>query len=184
MRIAPVHPGSRPERVDLEAQIQAARGRISSLYRVLLNSPPIAGGWEQLLSAVRNRSSLTAALREMVILRVAVLNRAGYEFEAHVPHAQAAGVSPQQIDALCAVPLACGARLDTTERVALARTDAMTRDIELPERFTSRCARTSAPRPSSIWWPRLPPTKCCRVCSRPCASVTETLHRLARLHHP
>jgi 4-carboxymuconolactone decarboxylase len=28
---------------------------------VLLNSPPLAQGWEQLLTAVRNRSSVPAA---------------------------------------------------------------------------------------------------------------------------
>ena len=83
LRVDPIIPGSRPELAQQEAQILAERGRISPLYQILLNSPPIAHGWEQMLSAVRNRSSLTAELRELVILRVAVLNRAPYEFDAH-----------------------------------------------------------------------------------------------------
>ncbi len=53
-----------------------------------------------MLSAVRNRNSLPARLRELVILRVAILNRAPYEFDAHVPHAQAAGVAPETLQAL------------------------------------------------------------------------------------
>ena len=93
MRIAPIAPGTRPELAQLEATISAERGRVSPLYQVLLNSPAIAHGWEQLLTAVRNRSSLPADVRELVILRVAVLNRASYEFDAHVPHAQKAGVT-------------------------------------------------------------------------------------------
>ena len=131
MRIAPVIPGTRPALAALEAQIIAERGRISPLYQVLLNSPPIAQGWEQMLSAVRNRNSLPAGLRELVILRVAVLNRAPYEFDAHVPHALTAGVLPAAIDAMRAVPLAADAPLSPTEQIAVRLTDTMTRDIEV-----------------------------------------------------
>ena len=67
MRIAPIAPGTRPELAEQEQRILAERGRISPLYQVLLNSPPIAHGWEQMLSAVRNRSSLPADVRELVI---------------------------------------------------------------------------------------------------------------------
>lgn len=133
MRITPVIPGTRPELAAQEAQIQAERGRISPLYQVLLNSPPIAHGWEQMLSAVRNRNSLPAGLRELVILRVAVLNRAPYEFDAHVPHALNAGVTQTVIDGLRAVPLAADLPLAPAERVALRLCDAMTRDIEVPD---------------------------------------------------
>jgi AhpD family alkylhydroperoxidase len=133
MRIAPVIPGTRPELAAQEAQILAARGRISPLYQVLLNSAPIAHGWEQMLSAVRNRNSLPAALRELIILRVAVLNRAPYEFEAHVPHALAAGVTPAQIEAVRVVPLAAGAPFAPAGRTALRLADAMTREIEVAD---------------------------------------------------
>lgn len=133
MRITPVTPGTRPELAPQEAQILAERGRISPLYQVLLNSPPIAHGWEQMLSAVRNRNSLPPGLRELVILRVAVLNRAPYEFDAHVPHALAAGVPQAAIDATRVLPLAADAPLSPAERVALRLTDAMTRDIEVPD---------------------------------------------------
>ncbi len=133
MRITPVTPGSRPELAAQEAQILAERGRISPLYQVLLNSPPIAQGWEQMLSAVRNRNSLPASLREMLILRVAVLNRAPYEFDAHVPHALNAGVAQAVIDGLRAQPLAADLTLSPAERVALRLCDTMTRDIEVPD---------------------------------------------------
>ncbi len=133
MRIAPIRPGTRPELAAQEAQITAERGRVSPLYQVLLNSPPIAHGWEQMLSAVRNRSSLPAALRELVILRVAVLNRASYEFDAHAPIALREGASQAAVDAMRAVPLASDAPLSPAERVAIRLTDAMTRDIDVPD---------------------------------------------------
>ena len=132
-RITPVVPGTRPELAAQEAKITAARGRVSPLYQILLNSPPIADGWEQMLSAVRNRNSLPATLRELVILRVAVLNRATYEFDAHAPIALAAGVSQTAVDATRSVPLADDAAFSAVERIALQLTDSMTRDIEVPD---------------------------------------------------
>ena len=84
-RVPLVQPGTRPELADIEQRIMAERGRVSLLYQVLLNSGPIASGWERMLTAVRNQTSVPADLRELMILRVAVLNRAAFEFDAHVP---------------------------------------------------------------------------------------------------
>ncbi|HPR45406.1 MAG TPA: carboxymuconolactone decarboxylase family protein, partial [Ottowia sp.] len=56
MRVPLVTPGTRPDLAPLELRIRAERGRISLLYQVLLNSAPIAAGWEQMLTAVRNRT--------------------------------------------------------------------------------------------------------------------------------
>jgi AhpD family alkylhydroperoxidase len=82
---------------------------------------------------VRNRNSIPAGLRELVILRVAVLNRAPYEFDAHVPHALAAGVSAEAVEASRSVPLAADAPFTDEQRVALRLADAMTRDIDVPD---------------------------------------------------
>ncbi len=141
MRIQPVVPGTREELKEQEAQIMAQRGRISPLYQALLNSPPIAQGWEQMLSAVRNRSSLPDALKELVILRVAVLNNAPFEFEAHAPIALKAGVTQNAIDQLKAAPydlnhqgLQAQAHCFSAEQlVALKLTDTMTKEITVPD---------------------------------------------------
>lgn len=145
MRIHPVLPGTRPELAAVESRILAERGRISELYQVLLNSPPIAHGWEQMLSAVRNRSSLDAGLRELVILRVAVLNGAPYEFNAHVPHAHKAGKSDAAIEATRSIPCAADAPWTEQEHLAIRLTDAMTRDITVADAlFAQVQARFSA----------------------------------------
>ena len=138
MRITPIVAGTRPELATLEAQIVAERGRISPLYQVLLHSPPVAHGWEQMLSAIRNRNSLPAGLRELIILRVAVLNGAPYEFEAHVPHALAAGVAQATIDAMRQQPLPAELQLAAAERAALDYADAMTRAITVPDPLFAR----------------------------------------------
>lgn len=133
-RIASVEPGSRPELAPLEARIAAARGRISPLYQVLLNSPAVVQGWEAMLTAIRQKTSLSPRLRELIILRVATLNNAPYEFDAHVPHALAGGMSQALIDALRSNPALDELRwLEPGEADVLALTDAMTRDIEVPD---------------------------------------------------
>jgi 4-carboxymuconolactone decarboxylase len=130
-RVLPVTPGERPELAAIEANIVAQRGAISPLYQMLLNSAPLATGWEQLLTAVRNQSSVPADLRELVILRVATLNRAPFEFAAHVPHARRSGVTEEKLAALKdATNLG---PFTEQERAILALADAMTVNVQVPD---------------------------------------------------
>ena len=137
LRVPLVEPGTRPELAEIEGRILAERGRISLLYQVLLNSGPIASGWERMLTAVRNQTGVPADLRELMILRVAVINRAPFEFDAHVPHAERAGVGSDKIEATRAVPLPDGV-FTADERLVLDLADAMTRDIEVPDALMER----------------------------------------------
>lgn len=129
-RVPPVAPGTRAELAALEARIRGARGRISPLYSVLLNSPELASGWEQLFTAIRQKTSVPPALRELIILRVAVLNGADYEFEAHVPHALAAGMSEESIERLRGDDIS---HFSGIESLVIQYTDALTRDLAVPE---------------------------------------------------
>ena len=130
-RVPLVQPGTRPELAVVEGRILAERGRVSLLYQVLLNSGPIASGWERMLTAVRNQTSVPGDLRELIILRVAVLNRAGFEFDAHAPIAEREGVSAAKIQAVRDATLS--PVFDAREQRVLALTDAMTRDVEVPD---------------------------------------------------
>lgn len=136
IRVPLVQPGTRPELAEVERRIMAERGRVSVLYQALLNSGPIASGWERMLTAVRNQTGVSADLRELMILRVAVLNGAGFEFDAHVPHAERAGVGADKITAVRATPLP--AVFSPLERLVLELTDAMTRDIVVPDALMQR----------------------------------------------
>lgn len=131
LRVPEVEPGTKPELAEIEGRIVAERGRVSLLYRVLLNSGPIASGWERMLTAVRNQTGIPGDLREMIILRVAVLNRAAFEFEAHAPIAESEGVSPAKIEALRQAQLADV--FEDRERLVLQLTDAMTRDVDVSD---------------------------------------------------
>ncbi|WP_426191362.1 carboxymuconolactone decarboxylase family protein [Massilia sp. DWR3-1-1] len=131
VRVGLVVPGTRPALADIEARIMAQRGRVSLLYQVLLNSAAIVSGWESMLSAVRLQTGVPGPLRELIILRVAVLNDAPFEYEAHAPIALREGVSAQKIAALSAVAIA--ELFDPEEALVLALTDAMTRDVAVPD---------------------------------------------------
>ena len=136
VRVPLVQPGTRAELAEVEARIMAERGRVSLLYPVLLNSAPIASGWERMLTAVRNQTGVPADLRELMILRVAVLNGAAFEYEAHVPHAQKAGVSDGKIEAVRSDPLPDV--FVPLERLVLELTDAMTREVVVPDALMAR----------------------------------------------
>ena len=129
-RIAPVTPGTDPAAAAVEARLLAARGAITPLYRILLNSPVAAEGWEAMMTIVRQRLTLSPRLRELVILRIAVLNDAPYEFQAHLPHAAAAGLAEGEIAALRDE---APARFGPIERSVIAYCDAMTRDIRVDD---------------------------------------------------
>lgn len=121
---------TRPDTKPLVDQITAERGNVLHLYQMLLHSPEIARGWLGYLTAIRQRSSLPGALREMVIMRVAVLNGAPYEADQHGPIALKEGMTQAQLDALqnwSESPL-----FSERERAVLAYTDAMTRQIQVP----------------------------------------------------
>ena len=117
---------------ELLRAIEARRGgRLLNLDRLLLHSAPLAQGWNALMGAIRGATKLDGGLRELVILRVAVLNRAPYEFAQHAPVALAEGVSQAQVDALAAWP--ASPLFDARARDVLAYADAMTLQVQVAQ---------------------------------------------------
>jgi AhpD family alkylhydroperoxidase len=117
---------------ELLRSIRARRGgTLLNLDRQLLHSAPLARGWNGLMGAIRGEMKLDGRLRELVILRVAVLNRAPYEFAQHAPVARAEGLSQAQVDAVRSwqdSPL-----FDARTRAVLAYADAMTQQVQVPQ---------------------------------------------------
>lgn len=129
-RLPLVDENANPGLATLVAEIKGKRGRLSHLYATLLHSPPIAAGWLHFLTAVRREGILDGRYRELVILRVAQLNGAPYEFNAHRSHALEAGVSEAQIAALD--QWVVSDLFSDAERAVLTYTDVMTREVEVP----------------------------------------------------
>lgn len=107
-------------------------GRLLNLYRALLNSPGLASAWFDFNNAVRFQTGINERLRELAIMRVAVLNRADYVLQIHkARYAEPAGVSSAEVDALR--DLGKSGRFGPAEAALLAYVDAMTRDVDVPE---------------------------------------------------
>jgi alkylhydroperoxidase family enzyme len=67
---------------------------------MLLHSPPLAGGWNAFLGALRGALALEPRLRELAVCSVALLNGARYELHHHAAPFLAAGGTAAQLEAL------------------------------------------------------------------------------------
>jgi AhpD family alkylhydroperoxidase len=131
---------TRPDIAALAERITRERGgRMLNLYRMLLNSPPVAEGWLTLFTAIRQKAKLADRYRELATLRVAVLNGADYEFQAHIPFALKAGVTQAQLDAMRAGRTPEG--LEDADLAVLDYTEAMTRNIRVDDATFARIRR-------------------------------------------
>src|ERR1700691_1464718 len=114
-----------PELADLIAKIRAGRrGALINVYKLLLHSPPLAAIWLDFVSTARFKTELDGRLREIVIVRVAHLNRTTYVFKQHVPQLSAPeGLTDQECEALA--DWRAAKSFSPRESAALTYTDAM-----------------------------------------------------------
>ncbi len=89
-----------PERAEAARVVTESRKKIGHLHRMLMHSPPLSIGWIQFWDAVRRKTHLSGALRELVICQVAAINGAQYEWQAHAPIGLEEGLRQEQLDAL------------------------------------------------------------------------------------
>jgi 4-carboxymuconolactone decarboxylase len=101
VRVTPWQDGD-PVPSQLLADMQGRRpnGELIGIDRILLRSVPLAEGWNALLGRVRRDFSLSLEYRELIMLRVAVLNEADFEWRVHYPAYIAAGGTDQKAQAL------------------------------------------------------------------------------------
>jgi alkylhydroperoxidase family enzyme len=122
-----------PELAEAMAKYSAGRrGKLINIYRMLLNAPPLAESWFNHSNTVRWKTSIDGRLREIVIVRMGHLTRSAYVLRQHVPAlALADGVTLDECDALA--DWRASKCFSERERAVLAYTDAMTRDITVPD---------------------------------------------------
>lgn len=91
-----------PVPAELLAAMQARRpgGELIGIDRILLKSFPLATGWNALLGRVRADFSLELIYLELIMLRVAVLDGAEFEWDVHYPVYLKAGGSEAKAQAL------------------------------------------------------------------------------------
>ncbi|MEZ0054277.1 4-carboxymuconolactone decarboxylase [Mycobacterium sp. MAA66] len=80
-------------------RFMARRGDLN-LFRLLANTPQVFTGWTQLVDEMLDSPTFTVRMRELIILRVAHLQRSPYELSQHVGLASAAGLTDTQVGAI------------------------------------------------------------------------------------
>lgn len=137
---------SNPETLEIYSRIKARRDPrpLIPLDLTILHAPPVADGYNSFVGALRSKTILDPALSELAICRVAVLNKAVYEWNIHAPLALKAGLEPSQLQDAFSLPSvndstetsteawkrAC---LTTRQRAVVAYTDAMTESVAVPD---------------------------------------------------
>jgi 4-carboxymuconolactone decarboxylase len=106
---------------DMFARIRAKRGRLLNIHQVVGHAPKILRAQAAYAMALREESSLSRELQELLILRVAQVNASAYEQSVHRPIAVACGVPPAKIEALAS--WRTSSLFDTRERAALGFVD-------------------------------------------------------------
>jgi alkylhydroperoxidase family enzyme len=129
--------------VDTYARIAARRNPrpLIPLDLSLLHSPPVADGWNSFIGAIRSRTLVDSGVMELAVCRVAVLNNAIYEWNAHAPLALKGGIKPAELQAARTLPsTATGdvaelekSALTPQQRAVLRYTDQMTRTITVED---------------------------------------------------
>ena len=130
---------STEEEAEIVKRIEARRAPrpLQPLDLALLHSPAVADGWNSFLGAIRTRTSLGDDIRELAISRVAVVNKAWYEWAHHAPLAVKGGVSEDALEIVKKDgPLGgsrLGLHLNERQWAAVVYTDEMTRSVEVSE---------------------------------------------------
>lgn len=132
-RVKLIQPEERPDQSALiERIVKGRRGTFINVYKTLLHTPDIASVWLDLVNAVRWKTDLDGRLREIVIVRVGYLNKCAYVVKQHVPVISVPeGLSKEEADTLA--DWRASKYFNERERAALAYTDAVTRDIDVPD---------------------------------------------------
>ena len=131
-RLSDVQTDSPGVDAELVASLRQRRGgELLNLDRQLLHSAPLARGWNVCMGAIRTQMALDGRLRELVILQVALLNRAPYEFAQHAPVARAEGMTQAQLDALA--DWRVSALFDVRDKDVLAYAEAMTLRVQVDQ---------------------------------------------------
>jgi alkylhydroperoxidase family enzyme len=132
-RVALIEEQEHPELAEVIERIRGGRrGRLLNIYRMLLHSPALAQSWLDHVAAVRWQVEVDGKARELAIIRIGLLNRVDYVVQAHVTsYALEEGLTREQCDEL--LDWQNSTLFDSQERAVLALTDAMTREVQVPE---------------------------------------------------
>lgn len=96
-RVKPLEPDEWDEKAKEVMAPFAEQGRVFNIFKTLAHHPDLMRRWLVFANHVLGKSTLAVRERELVILRIGYLCRAGYEWGQHVEIARRAGMSDDEI---------------------------------------------------------------------------------------
>jgi alkylhydroperoxidase family enzyme len=140
-RIEPLEPDA------LDDDTRALMGRFEddplNIFRTLANHPKLLKRWLVFANHVLGKSTLPPREREILILRIGWLCRAGYEWGQHVVIGRECGLSDDEIQAIKAGPDA--GSWSEADRDLLVATDELHRDAHVSDATWARLAERWSP---------------------------------------
>jgi len=131
------------ERSDLSAEELEFMSRFEepwfNIFKTLLNHPDLMRRWLVFGNHVLGKSTLPPREREIVILRIGYLCKAGYEWGQHVLIARRSGLSDDEIRKIKVGPSAPG--LSELDRLLLQATDDLHGDAHVSDATWSGLAK-------------------------------------------
>jgi alkylhydroperoxidase family enzyme len=105
--------------------------RIFNIFKTLSNHPNLARRWMVFANHILGKSTISARDRELLILRIGYLCRAGYEWGQHVLIARQVGMSDEEIRSAKTGPETPG--LGDLDRLLLQATDELHSDAHVSD---------------------------------------------------
>jgi len=104
-------------------RVRGLGARQVNLYRSLAHAPDLLTAWIDWAWALRKKCETPRSLRELMILRTAVVMRSEYEWHQHAAMAATSGVPHEEVQAVAAWQTS--ELFEAAGRAALMLTDAM-----------------------------------------------------------
>ncbi|MBM4203886.1 MAG: carboxymuconolactone decarboxylase family protein [Gammaproteobacteria bacterium] len=119
-----------PEAVELMKPFTKT-GRVLNIFKTLTNHPELAKRWMVFANHILGKSTLAVRERELIILRIGFLCKAGYEWGQHVLIARQAGMTDAEIRSCKSGPSTPG--LSELDRLLLQATDELHSDAHVSD---------------------------------------------------
>jgi alkylhydroperoxidase family enzyme len=120
-----------PDAQQMVEQVRKERGgRFPHLFHMQLYNPAIVDAWLRLGTAVRYKSELDSATRELAICLVARTTGAEYEWQAHRRLAAEEGFSDAQLDTIVDWR---SSQFTDRQRAVLALTEELTKNVDVDD---------------------------------------------------
>ncbi|KAJ7498475.1 4-carboxymuconolactone decarboxylase [Mycena latifolia] len=103
-RVPYVFPAPGTDPIADAIRARRVNGTLLALDGALLNSELVAQGWNQFFTVIRENLTIPGEMRELFILRTAVLNNAAYQWGQHESVGRAEGLTTHQLKVIRFAP--------------------------------------------------------------------------------